>query len=451
QSFAIHDRSEYLTPGSIDASSSTLGPPTGASGMFFFPSDTTINQPALTNLGASVGLSGMTSDDAWPFLKARLLNIFEGEDLRTPIEDFNFLVSVHIRRCIQKRAPVVLIEDLRELLQTGFSSMEMMLRGIPDERLVPHLVEMWLTVFGTILPFMQAVFLPLDLEFEGRGAIMSAREAAEFWGAMPDTSISSSAGTSIQPTLGEELDVRRITLITFRDTVVLPRNEALMAIFSRLSLESINAGPATSPDALGGAIDAATRPGTAGSLDPGVASFNSQGSTLLDTSSSSGPASSGSLGARSRATSNLSNTSAGSFLARSMHSPTPYNANTTTTTTTSSSAHNTTSNATANNANLVHSSDRTGPTRPQHAMTSSKVTETVGRMLQCVSVLASVQSGDDAQAKMERLTGALKYNWLGRGRTGRQRRGFVGTRAPRASLGVGLGGAVGVGLGMVGA
>ncbi|KAK5148820.1 hypothetical protein LTR04_000468 [Oleoguttula sp. CCFEE 6159] len=451
QSFAIHDRSEYLTPGSIDASSSTLGPPTGASGMFFFPSDTTINQPALTNLGASVGLSGMTSDDAWPFLKARLLNIFEGEDLRTPIEDFNFLVSVHIRRCIQKRAPVVLIEDLRELLQTGFSSMEMMLRGIPDERLVPHLVEMWLTVFGTILPFMQAVFLPLDLEFKGRGAIMSAREAAEFWGAMPDTSISSSAGTSIQPTLGEELDVRRITLITFRDTVVLPRNEALMAIFSRLSLESINAGPATSPDALGGAIDAATRPGTAGSLDPGVASFNSQGSTLLDTSSSSGPASSGSLGARSRATSNLSNTSAGSFLARSMHSPTPYNANTTTTTTSSSSAHNTTSNATANNANLVHSSDRTGPTRPQHAMTSSKVTETVGRMLQCVSVLASVQSGDDAQAKMERLTGALKYNWLGRGRTGRQRRGFVGTRAPRAGLGVGLGGAVGVGLGMVGA
>ncbi|TKA66764.1 hypothetical protein B0A49_04780, partial [Cryomyces minteri] len=310
--------------------------------------------------------------------------------------------------------PVVLIEDLRELLQTGFSSMEMMLRGIPDERLVPHLVEMWLTVFGTILPFMQAVFLPLDLEFKGRGAIMSAREAAEFWGAMPDTSTSSSAGTSIQPTLGEELDVRRITLITFRDTVVLPRNEALVAIFSRLSLESINAGPATSPDALGGAIDAATRPGTAGSLDPGIASFNSQGSTLLDTASSSGPASSVSLGARSRATSNLSNTSAGSFPARSMHSPTPLNANTTTaiTTTSSSSAYNTTANATANNANLHNSSDRTGPAQPQQAMTSSKVTETVGRMLQ-------------------------------------SRRGFVGTRAPRAAMGVGS--ADGVGLGVVGA
>jgi hypothetical protein len=38
------------------------------------------------------GLSNMTPDDAWPFLKARLLVIFEGEDLRLLVEDFNWLV-----------------------------------------------------------------------------------------------------------------------------------------------------------------------------------------------------------------------------------------------------------------------------------------------------------------------------------------------------------------------
>jgi HbrB-like len=39
------------------------------------------------------GLHGMTPDDAWPFLKAKLLVIFEDEDLRLPVEDFNRLVK----------------------------------------------------------------------------------------------------------------------------------------------------------------------------------------------------------------------------------------------------------------------------------------------------------------------------------------------------------------------
>jgi len=266
--------------------------------------------------------------------------------------------SVHIQRCVQKLAPTIIIEDLRDLLHTGFSSLDHNLQGIPDDRLVPHLVEMWLFVFGTIVPYMQAVFLPLDLEFKGHGSIMSSREAAKFWGATLQSS---------DDALGNELDVRRIVLIAFRDTVILPRYESLKAIFSRLSLESINAGvnsTNTSPDGR--------RPGTAASLDPGFASFNSQGSTLLG----------GSDGARSRATSNTSVPEFPSF--------------------------------------------RSPRSRP--VLDSAQVTEMVGRMLQCVSVLASVQSGDDAQEKMEGLSKELKLNWLGRGRTGRNRRGFVGTR-----------------------
>jgi hypothetical protein len=70
-------------------------------------------------------------------------------------------------------------------------------------------------------------------------------------------------------------------------------------------------------------------------------------------------------------------------------------------------------------------------------MDSTKVTETVGRMLQCVSVLVSLQSSDDAQDKISRLSKELKYNWLGRGRTGRQRQGFVGPRSRGLNLAAG--------------
>lgn len=42
---------------------------------------------------ARFGLNNMSPDDAWPYLKAKLLIVFEGEDVRLPVEDLNRLVS----------------------------------------------------------------------------------------------------------------------------------------------------------------------------------------------------------------------------------------------------------------------------------------------------------------------------------------------------------------------
>ncbi|WPG98639.1 target of rapamycin complex 2 subunit bit61 [Acrodontium crateriforme] len=420
----------------MGSSDNILGPPSGGNASIFgFPSDSVlaVSAQAFSNIGAQMGIPGIGPDDAWPLLKARLLNLFSGEDLRTPIEDFNTLVNVHIRRCIQRKSPVALIEDVRELLQTGFVSLAQTLRGIPDDRLVPKFVEIWTGVYCSILPFLQAVFLPLDLEFKGRGVIMSVREAQEFWGAMPeslksDERPSSAGGTTRPPTLGEELDVRRITLISFRDTVILPKHESLMAIFSRLSLDSINASTTWS-DTNGGRQHARSdpsggdRPGTAGSLSPHIASYNSQSSTLLDVASttSSGGAGGLSLASRSRAT---SNTSAGSFGTNLPHLNSPGGSHTQG----SFSIH--TSTPPLSNA----------PGTPQAVTFTdpAKVTDTVARMLQCLSVLASCQTGDVGQGVVERLTGALKYNWLGRGRTGRNRRGWVGMKNPPRGLGLGV-------------
>ncbi|KAK2756796.1 hypothetical protein FQN54_005242 [Arachnomyces sp. PD_36] len=330
------------------------------------------------------GLNNMTSDDAWDFLKVKLLVIFEGEDVRIAVEDLNKLVSIHVQRCVHKHMPSVIVEDLRELLQTGFASLNHSIHAVPDDRLVPHLVQIWLFVFGSILPFMQAVFLPLDLEFKGRGPVMSMREAKEFWGA-PD-------GGASDTSIGDELDVRTIVLVSFRDNVILNRYETLKAIFSRLSLESINAN-VSSPTPNGGS-GSGGRPSTAASLDPGFASYNSQSSTLLNAGTLGASYSSDGPGfSRSRATSNTSNPEQLLFQNQSFSPP------------------------------KLHNPFHTGPADSSHL-----ITETVGRMLQCISVLTSVQSGDQAQEQIELLSKALKHNWLGRGRTGRDRRGFVGTR-----------------------
>ena len=182
------------------------------------------------------------------------------------------------------------------------------------------------------------------------------------------------------------------------------RYDTLKATFSRLSLDSINAGfPTLSVTAK--STGTGGRPGTAASLDAGFGSYNSQSSTLL----SAGVAdsySSDSMMANTRPTSSHSRSRA-------------------------------TSNTSSNPDPLIFSGVSSPPTsnqrptimhRTNSADTSHVITETVGRMLQCVSVLASVQTDDASQERIEILSKALKHNWLGRGRTGRDRRGFVGAK-----------------------
>lgn len=103
----------------------------------------------------------MRSEETWDLLKNKLLVVFDGDEGRIPVEDLNGLVTAHIQRCIVKRSAPMIIEDLREFLRTGFTSLDQTLRNVPDHRLVPHLVDMWLFVFGKLLPYMQAVFSPL--------------------------------------------------------------------------------------------------------------------------------------------------------------------------------------------------------------------------------------------------------------------------------------------------
>ena len=353
------------------ASYALLGP-ASSSAASVYTTNTEVPNPS--NL-QGFGINNMSADDAWDFLKAKLLIVFEGEELRMPVEDLNRLVSIHIQRCILRRTPNLITEDLRDLVHTGFLSVHQSLQNVPDVRLITHLVDVWITVYGKILPYMQAVFLPLDLEFKGNGSLMTSQEAAEFWGINPE---------STDPAFSNELDVRRIVLLSYRDEVILPHYEALKSIFSRLSLDSINV-VSPSPDLHDHAFRPSTSASTsaAAAMDPSLSSFNSQTSTLLDSAS-----------ARSRATSNLSAPELPPFVPSVRPSP-------------------------------VTKQQRGG----------QQVTETVGRMLQCVSVLVSVQSADSDQERMEGLARELKVNWLGRGRTGRQRRGFVGRKGGLGGMG----------------
>lgn len=258
---------------------------------------------------------------------------------------------------------------------------------------------------------------------------MSPEQAREFWGALP-ASTASYIGTSVPASQG--LEVRRIVLIAYRDTIILPRFDTLKTLFSRLSLDSIALSIpssdtlSTSPDSFSNISGG--RPSTAMSLDPSQASYGSQSTTLLG-GGSSGDGS----GNRSRTISNVSHGSDSILSGLGINVPPPP-ARPFTPSSTHPFAQTSHGNRGARERNVEDSSNR--------------VTELVGRMLQCMSVLSSVGgtpgsastgagagADQDSQQKMEELCRGLKLNWLGRGRMGRNRRGLVGARVPGGSKG----------------
>ena len=225
----------------------------------------------------------LEGENPWHLLRARIQPLFSGTPLRNTVEDLNRLVALHIKHHIQSTlSPVALLDDVRSLLEHGMANIDPHLAELHDNGLISRLVQIWALVFGYTTPYLEAVFLPLQQELKGCGAILSPRESREWFG--------EHAGS----------DVRRMVMIAFRDVVVLRLRERLRVLFSRLQMD--------------------------------------------------------------------------------------------------------------------------------FSRSQKEATEVVGRMLQCVSVLGGVQTGDEKQKAVEELAATLKLNWLGKGRTGRNRRGFVGTK-----------------------
>ncbi|KAK8135174.1 hypothetical protein PG984_007186 [Apiospora sp. TS-2023a] len=460
-----HDNESAFTLNPTSSTSEWAGPSSLGTNISLTQSNLNFFDPVDSS---KYGLNNMTLDDAWPYLKAKLLGIYEGEDLRLPIEDFNRVVTMHIQYAIQRRSAHIIVEDVRELLSTGFLSLDFALRRTPEDRLIPALAELWVFTFTSILPYMQAVFLPLDLEFSGTGPLMTAEQARDFWSAvLPSATDDAPPFPHRHEPAVHTADPRHPTpgparLPRYPDSTALRQIEDdLLATVPRtptvqlgylprdIEFQPLQQQQSQPPPQ-------AQRPGTAMSLDPSLASYNSGSSTLLNnnnnnTDSASNPS-------RSRAISNVSFGSGSEGAPPSMLRPfTP--------------AIREGGGRDRNNSGSNASLREMTAQRDQNVELGGKqVTDMVGRMLQCLSVLASVQTGglapfeanvnsssaaagaaaanaaaaaaaaqgsgagggnDEGRNMVTELGRLLKLNWLGRGRTGRNRRGIVGGRIKR--------------------
>ncbi|KAK9446863.1 HbrB-like-domain-containing protein [Limtongia smithiae] len=161
-------------------------------------------------------------EDVWPFLCARVTPLFTGDGLLVPVEDLNKLVMLHTKRRVAERDPNTLISEVRDMLKLGVSVFDstasLLAPSTGDEELLGHVVELWQFYRRMVLPYVEAVFVPLQLELDGVG-LMKPEDAARFWDKV-----------KVQP--ARMNNVRRMALAAFRDYIMLALHPRLKAAIS---------------------------------------------------------------------------------------------------------------------------------------------------------------------------------------------------------------------------
>ncbi|KAJ3405627.1 hypothetical protein HDU80_001040 [Chytriomyces hyalinus] len=150
---------------------------------------------------------------AWKELWNRVLPLFNGEGLRGSIEELNDAVVEWLNECSNRPASVR--QDLSELITSGtlILGRKMVIAG--EETLLPRLLDLWSFFFGTVVPYVQGVFVPMKERFKDLSGITGG-----VGGLVGGTGNISGTGGSSNPNI--LIDVRAMTIISFRDQIVMP-------------------------------------------------------------------------------------------------------------------------------------------------------------------------------------------------------------------------------------
>lgn len=151
------------------------------------------------------------------------------------------------------RSAFMLCDEINELLKNGMLTLNAKLGDVPDEKLVSRLVEVWSFFFGTVLPYFEGVFLPLQTELKACHAKKMTRKvhvvissaASHHSGNNIMMDVGGSVGSGLvgaSPRSGlvdwdhhhddsEPENVRTMALAAFRDFVILPMEDRLGSMY----------------------------------------------------------------------------------------------------------------------------------------------------------------------------------------------------------------------------
>ncbi|TIC18677.1 HbrB-domain-containing protein [Wallemia mellicola] len=266
QSHSIHHsprvhRFHRLASSSKPGNSSKYNPTSPSFAHAPSSANTTTFTSSVNPSGSSKG--GLTKDistvlefngDAWQALCVKVLPLFNGENMITPIEDLNTLVILHIKDTIARSKPSRVIEslssDFNALISNGMLTLRAKLSQHVDEgseRLATRLTEIWTFFFGQVLPLLEGVFLPYStddhIQALSKSSTVNSVKANEGSNHNHSYSIDSDNLKSKHSTVASVMNVRKSVLRGFRDQLIIPLFSSLEKLFLDLCDDVIPATP----------------------------------------------------------------------------------------------------------------------------------------------------------------------------------------------------------------
>ncbi|KAF5102271.1 hypothetical protein D0Z00_000454 [Geotrichum galactomycetum] len=161
------------------------------------------------------------AEESWSYIQSWVMPIFKGEGLRVPVEKVNYVLTLHLESRIQQGAKARdMLAEFRDLTKQGMLKLDVPKLNMVNAKFLQRLVDIWQFFFSQVLPYWEAVFLPLQLEFEGTGPVLGVKVAAAYWGTLLESS--------------EDLNIRRMTLIAFRDWIIIPLADRIESMYQHL-------------------------------------------------------------------------------------------------------------------------------------------------------------------------------------------------------------------------
>lgn len=155
------------------------------------------------------------ADNLWSTITSTTMPLFKLENskslkLKTPVEDLNKMVEVFLKLRIENKTTATsLISEVQEFLKNGLNIMENELtfnESTTGESSFHRLSLTWEYFFANIYHYLLAIFLPLQLEFEGIGTVV--KNPKDYWSDVSEPSVTQST--------------KKVVLSAFRDFVVIP-------------------------------------------------------------------------------------------------------------------------------------------------------------------------------------------------------------------------------------